>query len=81
LGTIQKFHPAANPDISMFVFIPRCNKALKCQDFFSGWKLWGKKNQTNFFSGKVKAFCLTFSNKTKHFNIPEIKMFSCGLLK
>lgn len=71
----------------MFVFIPHWNKELKCQVFFSGWKFWEKKENTTkqakffFFFRNVKAFCLTFSNKTKHFNIPEMKMFSCGVLK
>lgn len=60
LGKIQNFHPAANPDISMFVFIPHWNKDLKCHFFFSGWKFWGKNHK--LFSAEVKTFCPTFSN-------------------
>lgn len=49
-------------------------------------EILGKKTQKTpeklfSFSGKVIAFCLTFSNKTKYFTIPEIKMFSCGMSK
>lgn len=56
-------------------------KSWNVKTFSLGGNFGKKKKPNKLFSGKVKTFCLTFSNKTKHFSIPEIKMFSCGMLK